>query len=99
MMLVATLAGRLGLEALAADLVPGSSTQQPPRAPGAQQAAVIDAVGPEDHRVEDRHDLAAHLRGARAVTAQPHAIDARDVSARVYLRACPPARRAARPGA
>ncbi len=48
------------------------ATQQPARPARAQHARVVDAVGAQDHRVEDRHHLAAHIRRARPVTTQPH---------------------------
>jgi hypothetical protein len=50
------------------------AAQQPPRAPRPQQRAVLDAVGAEEHRVDERHDLARGVRGARPVAAQPHQI-------------------------
>jgi hypothetical protein len=40
--------------------------------PGAHKLAVINAVGPEQHREDQRHHLAARVRGNRTITAQPH---------------------------
>ena len=48
------------------------AAQQPPRAPGPQHVAVVDAVSAHDHREQQRHHLAPRVRGARQVAAQPH---------------------------
>jgi len=49
------------------------AAQQPAGAPGPQHVAVIDAVGPEHHRVDQHHHLAPRP-GRRATHTQPHAI-------------------------
>ena len=50
------------------------AAEQPARATRAQDIAVIDAVGAQDHRVQQRHHLAPGVRSARPVTTQPHPI-------------------------
>ena len=48
------------------------AAQQPPRPTRPQQLAVIDAVRAQHHRKQQRHHLAARVRGARPIPAQPH---------------------------
>ena len=48
------------------------AAQQPPRAPGAQHVAVVDAVGAQHHRKQQRHHLAPGVRRARPIAPQPH---------------------------
>jgi hypothetical protein len=48
------------------------ATQQPPGAPGPQHVGVVDAVGAQHHRIQQRHDLAPRVGGAGTVAAQPH---------------------------
>jgi len=50
------------------------ATEQPPSPPGAQHVAVIDVVGAEHHRVDQRHHLAARVGGPGPVATQPHQI-------------------------
>ncbi|HEV7806120.1 MAG TPA: hypothetical protein VGO80_09890 [Solirubrobacteraceae bacterium] len=50
------------------------ATEQPARAPCPQHAGVINAVGAQDHRVDERHHLAPRIRRARPVATQPHQI-------------------------
>jgi hypothetical protein len=50
------------------------AAQQPARAARAQHAAVIDAVGAQHHRVEQRHHLAARVGATRPIATQPHAV-------------------------
>ncbi len=95
-MLVATVAQRLGIEALAGRFV--RLRRDRPGAANARRevmalvyAMVLGADSIDDCGVlragRTRRLLGGWIRGA---------VDARDVSARVYLRPCPPARRAAR---
>ncbi len=94
---VATLASRLGIEALAGDLVrlrrdrPGAANA------GRKVMALLYAMvlGAEQHRRHRRVALRSHGPAARRL--DRGALDARDVPARVHVRACAPARRAAWP--
>jgi hypothetical protein len=95
-MLVATVAQRLGIEALAARLV-GLRRDRPGAAnAGRKVMALIYAMvlGADQHRRHRRVAGRAHAPAAGRL--DPGAIDAGDVSAGVHVRACPPARRAAR---
>jgi hypothetical protein len=49
------------------------AAKQPARAPRAEQLAVVDRVGAEQHRVDERDQLAAGVGPARAVATQAHA--------------------------
>ncbi len=49
------------------------AAQQPARAPRAQQVAVIDRVGAQRHRVDERHHLAPRVARAGPIGAQAHA--------------------------
>jgi hypothetical protein len=44
-------------------------------APGPQHVAIVDRIGSERHRVHERADLAARLRGARALAEVDRLID------------------------
>ena len=98
-MLVATLAGRLGIEALAGRLVrlrrdrPGAANA------GRKVMALLFAMVLGADSIDDCERAAgrAHAPAARRLDAG--ALDAGDVPARVHLRARAPARRAARRGA
>ena len=46
--------------------------EQPPRAARSQHLAVIDAVGAQRHRVDQRHHLPARVRRTRTIRAQAH---------------------------
>lgn len=50
------------------------AAQQSTSATRAQHARVVDAVGAEHHRKQQRHHLATRVGGARPVAAQPHQI-------------------------
>ncbi len=91
--LVATLAQRLGIEALAGDLV-----RLRPDRPGAANVgrkvmAVIFAMVLGADSIDDT----GVLRAGRTGRLDPCAVDCGHVPARVYVRACPSARRAAGP--
>ena len=68
------------------------AAQQPARAARAQHVAVIDAVGAQHHRVDQRHHLAARVRRARPVTPQPHQLAAPAPRSPAAARASRPAR-------
>src|SRR6266571_5137701 len=44
-------------------------------APGPQHVAIVDRIGSKRHRVHERADLAARLRGARALAEVDHLVD------------------------
>jgi hypothetical protein len=48
------------------------AAEQPSRAPGPEHAAVVDAVGAQHHRKQQRHRLASRVGRARPVAPQPH---------------------------
>jgi len=48
------------------------AAQQPSGAPGPEHVAVVDAVGAEHHRVDQRHHLAPRVGSTCPVAAQPH---------------------------
>ena len=48
------------------------AAEQSPRPPGPQHVAVVEAVGAEHHREQQRHHLATRVRRARPVAPQPH---------------------------
>ena len=48
------------------------AAQQPPRAARPQHIAVVDAVGAQHHREQQRHHLAARVGRARPIAPQPH---------------------------
>jgi hypothetical protein len=48
------------------------AAQQPARAPRPQDVGVVDAVGAQHHRVDERDHLAARPRRARPIPAQSH---------------------------
>lgn len=48
------------------------AAQPPTRTTGPQHLAVIDAVRPERHRIDQRHDLAPGVVRARPIRAQAH---------------------------
>jgi hypothetical protein len=57
--------------------VDGAGIQPPssrPVRPGAQHARVVNAVGAEHHRKQQRHHLAPRVRGARPIAPQPHTL-------------------------
>lgn len=48
------------------------ATQQPPRTPGAQHLAIINAVRAQHHREQERHHLSPGVRRSRPLPPQPH---------------------------
>ena len=48
------------------------AAQQPPCATGSEQLAVIDRVGTQQHREDQRHHLAPRVRRPRPLAPQPH---------------------------
>lgn len=95
--LVATLALRLGIEALAGDLVrlrrdrPGAANA------GRKVMALLYAMVLGADSIDDSGVLRAGRTAPPARGLDPGTVDARDVSARVYVRTCASARRAAGP--
>ena len=98
-MLVATLAERLGIEALAGRLVrlrrdrPGAANA------GRKVMALLFAMVLGADSIDDCEVLRAGRTAPAVGRLAAGALDAGDVPARVHLRACAPARRAARRGA
>ena len=97
-MLVATLAGRLGIEVLAGRLVrlrrdrPGAANA------GRKVMAIVFAMVLGADSIDDTEVLERAGRGRLLGWLDAGALDAGDVSARVHVRACAPARCAARGG-
>ena len=96
-MLVATLAGRLGIEALAVNLVRLRRDRPGPANAGRKIMALVFAMILGADSIDDCDVLRAGRTRPSAGRLDPGAVDVGDVPARVHVRACPAARRAAGP--